>query len=135
VILTSGCFDGLHAGHVAYLKKAFALCTRDEDLVVAVACDDYVRRVKHREAVWSEQHRLNVVSALEVVSEAILHGKTGASDVIRSLRPRFFVKGHDWKGNGLAPDVIDACIDVGCKIVYVNSGVDRHSSDAVSTHQ
>jgi D-beta-D-heptose 7-phosphate kinase/D-beta-D-heptose 1-phosphate adenosyltransferase len=135
VILCSGCFDGLHAGHVAYLEAAAALRFGDERLMVAVACDDYIRRVKHREPSFDLSMRMRTVAGLRAVDDVGDHGPAGAAYVIRAVRPRLFVKGQDWKLNGLAPDVIDACIDVGCRVLYVNTEIGRHTSDAVSAHQ
>jgi cytidyltransferase-like protein len=130
MILCSGCFDGLHAGHVAYLEAA-----RREGhvLVVAVASDDYIRRVKRREPTHALAERLRVVRALRIVDAVLPHGVAGAADVIRQQRPAVFVKGQDWKRNGLAPDVIDACIDVGCRIEYVDSGYQVHTSTSRET--
>jgi bifunctional ADP-heptose synthase (sugar kinase/adenylyltransferase) len=55
VILTSGCFDGIHAGHVAFFQKLKAIT--NQNAYVAVACDEYIQQVK-------KQRQRNGVSAI-----------------------------------------------------------------------
>ena len=132
MILCSGVFDGLHAGHVAYLRSAFSLGCGREPLVVAVADDEYVRRTKGREPRWPLAQRLRVIEELRCVSSAVIHDDSGVGATIWQLKPGVFVKGHDWQAtNWLAA----LCAEAGCQLVYVNSGISRHTSDDVSAHQ
>ena len=71
MVLTSGAFDGLHAGHVLYLQAAKALCDPDELLVCAVAPDPYITLTKHRAPYWSQHDRLRTVHALTMVDAAL----------------------------------------------------------------
>ena len=131
MILCSGCFDGLHAGHVAYLEAA----RRDGHLtVVAVAPDEYIRRVKGRDPRYTLADRLRVIRALACVDAALPHGADGAANTIRSQRPYEFVKGADWAGR-LPADILAAAKAVGCRITIVASDVTLHTSDALSAHQ
>lgn len=129
MILASGCFDGLHIGHVRYLQAAARLnpCER---LVVAVASDRYMCAKKQRYPIWAELDRATVVAGLSCVSRAVLHGEDGAADVILDLKPDIFVKGIDWE-HGIPLDVRAACETVGAQIVIVDSGIARHTSDVV----
>lgn len=129
MILCSGCFDGLHIGHVRYLQAAARLnpCER---LVVAVASDAYIRTQKFRIPTWFEMDRAAVVAGLSCVSRAVIHGLEGAADVILDLKPALFVKGIDWE-HGIPLNVRAACETVGAQIVIVDSGIARHTSDAV----
>lgn len=135
MILCSGCFDGLHAGHVAYLRGAAALTEPRESLWVAVACDDYIRLHKGREPHWPAESRASVLKALMFVTDTVSHGPDGAAHIIRWLRPRMFVKGDDWRLMGLPEDVIAACVEVGCTMAFIDSGSHKHSADALSPHQ
>lgn len=130
MILTSGVFDGLHAGHVAYLKAASRHRAEGEGLTVAVASDGYVKHAKGRWPTWTADQRASVVFALDMVTAATIHDDAGAANSIRELKPRLFLKGADWKDR-LPEDVLAACFEVGCAIVFVDSGVTQHSSDSL----
>jgi D-beta-D-heptose 7-phosphate kinase/D-beta-D-heptose 1-phosphate adenosyltransferase len=119
VILCSGCFDGLHAGHVAYLRQAAAV--GPDDVVVAVACDDYIRDIKRREPRWTVAQRVQVVKALRWVSAVVVHGPRGVAHLIDELRPRWFVKASDWTGPALeAEGVTRAAAATGTQIIFVD---------------
>lgn len=128
MILCSGVFDGLHAGHVAYLNAAKTLTYPGEAFAVAVASDAYVQWHKQRTPIWTLRDRIAVVFALALVDRVMAHGDDGAADAIRASRPRIFVKGKDWEGR-LPNAVVLACHDVGCAIAFVESGVSQHTSD------
>ena len=95
MILCSGCFDGLHSGHVAYLEGARKLAP-GELLCVAIAPDSYIREKKAREPYWSQQERLRTVQALRVVDLAWIQIHDTAADLIDALRPTAFIKGEDY---------------------------------------
>ena len=130
MVLCSGCFDGLHAGHVRYLQAASRLCRDGESLVVAVAPDLYIRRYKQREPRWSCADRMETVLALGMVDRVVVHGDDGAAGVIRAERPRLFVKGSDWRDRyRLFPEILYACHAVDADIFTVDTpGV--HTSEA-----
>lgn len=93
MILCSGCFDGLHDGHVRYLEAAKALNPNDE-LWVVVASDAYIREAKQREPKWPRYARHQVVGALRAVDRVVCGNLV---DVILAHRPRMLVKGIDWE--------------------------------------
>lgn len=128
MILASGCFDGLHAGHVAYLRAAMKLCDFNEDLVVAVAPDAYIQAEKMRPPIWTQAQRHLVLSVMRGIDLVVFHGEHGAADVIDRLRPRIFVKGRDWQGY-MPSSIRAACERTGTEIVLVDSGITQHSSD------
>ena len=125
--LASGAFDGIHAGHVAYLSAA-TLLAKDDDLVVAIAPDDYIRKNKQREPYWTQGQRSQAVNALRCVRSIVQQDDETPASLIRSLRPAAFVKGIDW-ARALPPDVVAACKEVGCLIVYVDTE-GTHTSEA-----
>ena len=128
MILASGCFDGLHAGHVAYLEAASQLTGLDEPLAVAVAPDDYIRTAKGREPYWTQAQRAAVVERLRSVSQVLRPYEASAAATILQTGPRVFVKGADWAGR-LPDDVVSACCAVDCLIVYVETP-GKHTSEA-----
>jgi D-beta-D-heptose 7-phosphate kinase/D-beta-D-heptose 1-phosphate adenosyltransferase len=94
LVLTNGCFDLLHTGHLALLEAA----RREGDvLVVALNSDLSVRGLKGagRPAV-PEAERAEVLLALEAVDRVVLYDEATPIEVIRVLLPDVLVKGADW---------------------------------------
>jgi cytidyltransferase-like protein len=119
MILASGCFDGLHSGHVAYLYAAAAL-DPSMPLVVAVAPDDYIREAKHRAPRWTQQQRAETVAAIRGVSRVIQHVSPSIANTIRQIRPALVVKGLDWVAC-LPRDVAEAVVEVGAGLAFVET--------------
>ncbi len=91
---TNGCFDILHAGHVALLREAAAACDR---LVVALNTDASVRALKGAERpVQPEAVRASVMAALRGVDAVVLFGEQTPLELIRELQPDVLVKGADY---------------------------------------
>lgn len=127
MILASGCFDGLHAGHVRYLQQAHALDPQ-QALRVAIAPDAYIRATKHREPFWGQADRAQTVFALACVDDVILQSEDSVAGIIRETQPQVFVKGPDWKGR-LPEDVLAACQAVEAEVVFVETP-GRHTRQA-----
>lgn len=95
VVMTNGCFDILHAGHVAYLKEAASL---GDHLIVAVNSDASVARLKGPERpVNSVERRLQVLSGLVAVDAVIIFEGDTPIPLIDAIRPDVLVKGGDYK--------------------------------------
>ena len=95
VVFTNGCFDILHAGHVAYLEEASKL---GDALIVALNSDDSVRALEKSPArpLQSEFGRSRVMAALEFVSAVIIFSEPTPKEVIEYLTPDTLVKGADY---------------------------------------
>jgi D-beta-D-heptose 7-phosphate kinase/D-beta-D-heptose 1-phosphate adenosyltransferase len=94
VVLTNGCFDLLHAGHVALLEAARAEGTR---LVVALNSDASVRRLKgHGRPIVPQDERAETLLALEAVDRVVVYEQDTPLEVVRRLLPDVLVKGADW---------------------------------------
>jgi D-beta-D-heptose 7-phosphate kinase / D-beta-D-heptose 1-phosphate adenosyltransferase len=94
IVLTSGCFDLLHRGHVTYLGRAKAL---GDVLVVGVNTDDGVRRLKGPERPLNPlDDRLQVLAALSCVDYVIEFDEDTPEQLIEALRPDVFTKGGDY---------------------------------------
>ncbi len=93
VIMTNGCFDILHAGHVTYLEQAAQLGDR---LVVAVNDDASVKRLKGPERpVNTQQHRMRVLAALDCVDWVVGFDEDTPTRLICNVQPDVLVKGGD----------------------------------------
>jgi D-beta-D-heptose 7-phosphate kinase / D-beta-D-heptose 1-phosphate adenosyltransferase len=96
VVATGGCFDLLHAGHVAALEAARAL---GDCLVVCLNSDVSVRRLKGSDRPLQPQaDRARVLGALECVDAVIVFDEDTPERLLRELRPHVWVKGGDYSG-------------------------------------
>lgn len=126
IVMTNGCFDVLHAGHVSYLEEAKSLGDR---LIVAVNDDDSVRRLKgDSRPINALEDRLLVLAGLAAVDWVVPFAEDTPAALIQAILPDVLVKGGDYK-----PDEI-----VGGKEVLQNGGEvrvlafrDGHSSSRI----
>jgi len=94
VVFTNGCFDILHAGHVAYLEKAKSL---GDVLVLGLNSDLSVRQIKgDLRPVICQTQRARVVAALACVDHVVLFDAPDPGELIRGISPQVLVKGADW---------------------------------------
>jgi rfaE bifunctional protein nucleotidyltransferase chain/domain/rfaE bifunctional protein kinase chain/domain len=99
VVATGGCFDLLHAGHVATLQAARAL---GDCLVVCLNSDESVRRLKGpSRPLVPQEDRARVLAALECVDEVVVFDEDTPTEVIRRVRPDVWAKGGDYAGADL----------------------------------
>ena len=99
VVATGGCFDLLHAGHVATLRAARGL---GDCLVVCINSDDSVRRLKGpTRPLVTAADRARVLEALECVDAVVVFGEDTPSAVLEQLRPDVWAKGGDYAGADL----------------------------------
>jgi len=100
VIMTNGCFDVLHAGHVAYLEEAKNLGDR---LIVAVNDDASVRRLKGESRPINElEGRLLVLAGLAAVDWVVPFSNDTPAELIAEVLPDVLVKGGDYKPDDIA---------------------------------
>ncbi|MDF1530531.1 MAG: D-glycero-beta-D-manno-heptose 1-phosphate adenylyltransferase, partial [Sedimenticola sp.] len=93
IVMTNGCFDILHAGHVTYLEQASRLGDR---LIVAVNIDETVRALKGADrpvnTLW---RRMTVLAALGCVDWVVPFSEETPERLICQILPDFLVKGGD----------------------------------------
>lgn len=95
IVMTSGCFDILHAGHVAYLEQAKCLGDR---LIVAVNDDASVSRLKGSERPINPlSKRMAVLAGLRAVDWIIPFSESTPEQLIQSILPDIWVKGGDYQ--------------------------------------
>jgi D-beta-D-heptose 7-phosphate kinase/D-beta-D-heptose 1-phosphate adenosyltransferase len=99
VVATGGCFDLLHAGHVATLEAARRL---GDCLIVCLNSDASVRRLKGEgRPLVPERDRVQVLQALEAVDAVTVFGEDTPHAVLDALRPDVWVKGGDYAASAL----------------------------------
>ncbi|HEV2021810.1 MAG TPA: adenylyltransferase/cytidyltransferase family protein [Terriglobales bacterium] len=126
IILTNGCFDVLHAGHVRYLTAAKVLGGR---LVVAVNADATVRKLKGKgRPHMPAAERAEILSALAAVDAVVIFPEPDVRALVREIRPDIHAKGTDYTA-GTVPerDVVREC---GGRVRIVGDRK-RHSSSGM----
>ncbi|HEX3818411.1 MAG TPA: adenylyltransferase/cytidyltransferase family protein [Chthoniobacterales bacterium] len=114
LVLTNGCFDLLHVGHVRYLQEARAL---GDFLAVAVNGDESVRALKgNGRPLNTATDRAEVLAALSSVDFVTIFPSMRATDVIAALRPSIYAKGGDYQVETLNPEELSALEKVGARI-------------------
>jgi len=114
LVLTNGCFDLLHTGHVRYLEQARAC---GDALIVAVNSDASVRELKGPDRPLNgELDRAEVLAALRCVDHVTIFTGKRVTEVIRSLRPALYAKGGDYTLETLDPGEREALEEAGVGI-------------------
>ncbi|MCF6205119.1 MAG: D-glycero-beta-D-manno-heptose 1-phosphate adenylyltransferase, partial [Methylococcaceae bacterium] len=94
IVLTNGCFDILHPGHIRYLQQAKELGDR---LVVLVNSDESVKRLKGPERpVNNLEYRMEMLAALECVDWVVPFENDTPKQEIDQLLPDILAKGGDY---------------------------------------
>jgi D-glycero-beta-D-manno-heptose 1-phosphate adenylyltransferase len=108
VVLTNGCFDLLHVGHVRYLRAAKELGGK---LLVAVNSDASVRTLKGNGRPRVPDHeRAEILAALTDVDAVVVFDAPDVRDLIRLIRPDIHAKGTDYTAENVPErDVVIAC--------------------------
>lgn len=100
IVMTNGCFDILHAGHVQYLDSAKALGDR---LIVVINDDDSVRRLKGSTRPFNTlENRMDVMSSLRVVDWVVSFSEDTPARLIEAVMPDVLVKGGDYRPEEIA---------------------------------
>ena len=96
VVLASGVFDLLHLGHVRFLEDAKKAGGPKAKLIVIIAKDSTVEKMKGRKPIMSEDERLALVKSLKVVDDAVL-GYEGLDigEVVEKIKPDIIALGWD----------------------------------------
>ena len=114
LVLTNGCFDLLHTGHVRYLEEA-RRC--GDALIVAVNSDSSVRQLKGPERPLNDElERAEVLAALRCVDHVTIFNGKRATEVIRLLKPSVYAKGGDYTLETLDPGERAALEETGAEI-------------------
>ena len=91
IVMTNGCFDILHIGHVSHLEQASLLGDR---LIVAVNSDDSVKRLKgNTRPVNKVENRMAILSALKCVDWVVKFEEDTPARLISEINPDILVKG------------------------------------------
>jgi len=91
-VMAFGTFDLFHAGHESYLKQAKVL---GDYLIVIIARDETVQKIKGNPPLHNEQERLKSVKMTGIADKVILGYKNDKYKVLKKLRPDVIALGYD----------------------------------------
>lgn len=127
IILTNGCFDIFHAGHVRYLAGAKAL---GGVLVVGINSDEQVRKLKGEGRPHTPQdERAEIVAALRCVDMVTIFEEPTVTELIRAIRPDFHAKGTDYTADTVPERAI--VLEYGGRVAIVGDPKDHSSTDMI----
>ncbi len=132
LVLTNGCFDLLHVGHVRYLQSAKSL---GKTLVVGINSDRSVSTIKPQIAtdpprpIIPEDQRAEVLAALTAVDATVIFAETTAIELIKALKPEIYAKGGDYTRENLPEADTVQCY--GGKIELITVEIPTSTSDII----
>lgn len=117
LVVTNGCFDLLHIGHVTYLEAARKL---GDALLIGVNGDAAVRELKGpTRPINAEQDRALVLAALEAVAGVCIFSEKRATRFLGQAQPDIYVKGGDYTLETLDQDERRTVESAGGKIILI----------------
>ena len=117
VVVTNGCFDLLHAGHVSYLETARA---QGDLLLLGLNGDDSVRQLKGpTRPVVPEEDRARVMAALGCVDAVCVFPEVRAIRFLDLAQPDVYVKGGDYTLETINQDERHAVESHGGRIAFI----------------
>lgn len=128
VILTNGCFDLLHVGHVRYLRAAKQLGGK---LVVGLNADESVRALKGEgRPIMPAAERAEILAALADVDAIVIFPEPDVRALIREIRPDIHAKGTDYTADTVPER--DTVIECGGRVAIVGDPKEHSASEFIA---
>lgn len=116
LVLTNGCFDLLHAGHIYALEQA---AQQGDVLWVGVNSDNSVQRLKGpTRPIYNQEARLYLLNALQCVTGLFLFDGDNLAPEMELVQPDVYVKSGDYTLDKLNPDERQVLIAANTQIVF-----------------
>lgn len=125
VVLTNGCFDLLHVGHIRYLEAA----RKEGDvLILALNSDQSVRRLKGpSRPIMNQDERAEIMGALACVDYVMIFDDPTVDRVIEKIRPSVHAKGTDYTESSVPER--ETVARVGGRVAIVGDPKDHSTRD------
>lgn len=128
VILTNGCFDLLHVGHVRYLRAAKQLGGK---LVVGLNADDSVRALKGPgRPIMPAEERAEILAALADVDAIVIFSEPDVRALVREIHPDIHAKGTDYTAESVPER--DTVIECGGRVAIVGDPKDHSATEFIA---
>jgi len=129
IVLTNGCFDIIHVGHIRCLKAAKQ---EGDILIVAVNSNSSSEKIKEKGyPITPEEERLEILSALECIDYLTLFSEPTVDKLITLLKPHIFAKGTDYTIENVPER--DSALSIGAQIAIVGDPKTHSSSELIKT--
>lgn len=117
LVVTNGCFDILHVGHLEYLEKAKSL---GDYLLVGINGDESIRLLKgDSRPINRDLNRARIVSSLKFVDATCVFPEKTATNFLLAAEPNIYVKGGDYTLDSLNKEERQALSAVDSKIIIL----------------
>ena len=121
VVLTNGCFDILHAGHLRTFKEAKA---QGDILIVGLNSDQSIRGLKgETRPIIPQNDRLELLAALDPIDYVTLFDEATAVHLIELIKPQVYVKGGDYSIDSLPEKEVLLRYQVEVKFIPLVTGI------------
>ena len=128
VVMSNGCFDLIHAGHVSYLESAKEM---GDILVVAVNSDESVRNLKDpRRPVIPEDQRIEILAEMLPVDYIVVFSDKTCDRMLREIRPDFHAKGTDYSRDTVPER--ETALQLGIVTVIVGNSKENATKDIIA---
>ena len=130
IVLASGAFDLVHYGHVHFLKEAKKAGGRKAHLIVIIARDKNIKKIKGKLPIIPENQRRAVIESLKPVDQAFLgYENMSFIDTIQKFKPAIIAIGYDQEH--IEKEVLEIIEKLGSKVKIVK--IDRFCSLELSS--
>ena len=127
IVLTNGCFDVLHVGHVRYLEAARAL---GDLLIVGINSDEQARRLKGEgRPLMPQDQRAEIISSIEAVDFVTIFEEPTVAKLLLALKPDIHTKGTDYTEDSVPER--DVVRSFGGRVAIVGDPKDHSSSEMI----
>ncbi|MEA2011504.1 MAG: adenylyltransferase/cytidyltransferase family protein [Verrucomicrobiota bacterium] len=117
LVITNGCFDILHKGHIHYLFEARA---QGDALLLLINSDSSIQELKGKSRpIIQEESRTYLLAALECVDRIVVFPNARATEEFRQLSPDIYVKGGDYTEETLDKKEYTALKKTGCDFIFI----------------
>ncbi len=118
LVVTNGCFDLIHRGHVEYLQAARA---EGDVLLVGLNSDASIRNIKgNNRPVISENDRAFHLASLEAVDCIVIFSEPKATNLLEKLMPDIYVKGGDYNKDTLDQEERQVLDTGGARLKFID---------------
>ena len=97
IVLCHGVFDLLHIGHIKHFKSAKKF---GDYLIVSITKNKFINKGLGR-PIFDQNQRLEYFKELKIIDDVVISNSSSAEDVIKLIKPNYYVKGPDYKINSL----------------------------------
>lgn len=102
IVITNGCFDIIHEGHIALFKFCKSIATTRKSVVVALNGDESIRRLKGAtRPINNLQSRITLLNQIESIDWIVVFNEDTPYELYKEIRPDTLVKGGDYRAEEL----------------------------------